>query len=104
MISAPPISGSFILKLCFGLCIAFTFTYCTISKKIESSFLEKYYGKVKTVKTISYEGTDTIFLTIENFNVRGEPTRMEYYIHNYTTPHHLEEFVYDSKGNKIQTI
>lgn len=104
MISGPPISVSYILKLCFGLGIIVAFLCCSVSKKIESSFMDKYFGKVKTVKTISYEGADTIFLTIENFNIKGKPTRMEYYIHNYTTPHHLEEFIYDNKGNKIQTI
>lgn len=104
MISAQPIFGSSILKLCFGLVITIAFMSCTVSKKIESSFMDKYFGKVKTVKTISYEGADTIFLTIESFNIQGEPTRMEYYIHDYKMPHHLEEFIYDNKGNKIQTI
>jgi hypothetical protein len=90
--------------LLLGLTFVFILFSCSVQKKIESSFMDEYYGKVKSVKTISYEGTDTIFLTMESFNEQGNPLRMEYYIRDYTKPYHLEEFIYDTKGDKIRTM
>ena len=91
-------------QIILGTFIVFTFTYCVAVKKTESSFIDRYFGKVKTVTTIEYIGTDTSSITIENFNTKGRPVKFEFYHTTYAAPKSVDEFTYDQSGHKTQTL
>jgi len=94
----------FFIRIVFGLIVISTCVSCVALKKTESSFIGSYFGKVKTVTTIEFDGNDTTTLTIENFNTRGKPLRFEFYYGGYTAPKNVNEFTYDQKGCKTQSI